>query len=237
MAERTVTAGRAIILYDDVLTDHAGTELFSARHWGRHTGLRGMASGGRGNTWIVGGVQGDWVLRHYRRGGWAAKFSTDFYWWTGLEHARPWREWRLLDSLYKEGLPVPRPVAAQVVRRGWLYRGDVITCLIPGCRSLAEAMKVSGMQELPWAAIGRCIRRFHDAGVFHADLNAHNILLDEQGRIFLVDFDKGARRTLDRRWQRANLKRLRRSLRKLSAAGIIDYGVWSTLLEGYRQKA
>lgn len=233
MTERTVTVERAIILYDDALTDHAGIELFSARHWGRHTALRGMARGGRGNTWIVAGAGGDWVLRHYRRGGWASKLSTDFYWWAGLERSRPWREWRLLDSLYKEGLPVPQPVAAQVIRHGGFYRGDLITRLIPGCRSLATCLRESSIAEIPWRAIGECIRRFHAAGVYHADLNAHNIVLDSQDRIFLVDFDKGERRAGSGSWRQANLKRLRRSLHKLTASGVIEHRAWQELLQGY----
>ena len=38
-----------------------------------------------------------------------------------------------------------------------------------------------------WIDIGRCIRRFVDAGVHHADLNAHNVLLDSEDRVWLVD--------------------------------------------------
>ncbi len=37
-----------------------------------------------------------------------------------------------------------------------------------------EAVLAAGrMDDARWAAIGRCLRRFHDAGVQHADLNAH----------------------------------------------------------------
>lgn len=237
MAERTLASGHGTILYDDALTDHAGAELFSARHWGRQTALRGMAGGGRGSTWIVTGPGHDWVLRHYRRGGWAAKLSTDYYWWTGLERTRPWREWRLLHTLYNEGLPVPRPVAAQVLHRGLLYRGDLITCLIQACHSLADGLKASGIEDLPWRGIGQCLRRFHDAGVYHADLNAHNILINSHSQVFLVDFDKGERRPGGGHWRRANLKRLRRSLCKLSAPGIIERSAWKDLLEGYTGSA
>lgn len=235
MAERTLATKRGFILYDDTDAGHAGEEWFSARHWARHASLHGPVGGGRGATWIVAGTDGEWVLRHYRRGGWVTKVSTDYYWWTGLPRSRPWREWQLLSSLYKEGLPVPQPVAARVQRYGWLYRGDLITRLIPDSRSLASHLRDSGIELLPWRAIGVCLRRFHNAGVQHADLNAHNILLDIHERVFLIDFDKGRRRESAFSWQRANLHRLWHSLHKLAAPSLIEGRAWSNLLEGYKQ--
>lgn len=234
MAERTLATNRGFILYEDALAGHAGQEWFSARHWARHRSLRGGVEGGRGDTWVIMGTDGEWVLRHYRRGGWAAKFSTDYYLWTGLERSRPWREWRLLDSLYKEGLPVPQPLAARVQRYGLVYRGDLITRLIPDSRSLASRLQTSDIEQLPWQAIGTCLRGFHDAGVQHADLNAHNILLDGHERVFLIDFDKSLRRVPAFGWQQANLRRLWHSLHKLTAASLIEGYAWNRLLEGYR---
>ncbi|MGH8292416.1 MAG: 3-deoxy-D-manno-octulosonic acid kinase [Gammaproteobacteria bacterium] len=233
MGERTLATERGFILYEDALAGHAGEAWFSAQHWTRQRRLRGGAGGGRGDTWFVTGTDGDWVLRHYRRGGWAAMLSTDYYAWTGLERSRPWREWRLLYSLYKEGLPVPQPLAAQVRRHGFVYRGDLLTRRIPDSRSLASRLQNSGIEGLPWRAIGICLRRFHAAGVQHADLNAHNILLDDRERVFLIDFDKSLRRTPAHAWQRANLRRLWRSLRKLAPSSVIEGTVWDKLREGY----
>ncbi|HVF34656.1 MAG TPA: lipopolysaccharide kinase InaA family protein, partial [Candidatus Saccharimonadia bacterium] len=62
---------------------------------------------------------------------------------------------------------------------------------------------------------GDTIRRFHDAGVWHADLNAHNVLRDEAGAFWLLDFDRGWLAPPRERWRRANLARLERSLRKV----------------------
>lgn len=236
MAERTVTTKRGFILYDDALTSHAGEELFSARHWARHTSLR-SAVGGRGNTWILAGGDGEWVLRHYRRGGLVRHFNQDLYLWQGLENTRPWREWRLLSDLYKQHLPVPQPVAAQVSRHGLAYRGDLITRLIPDTLSLAARLRDGGIDSLPWERIGACIRRFHAAGVYHADLNAHNILIDSHDRIFLVDFDRGERRKPGVLWHEANLKRLSRSLRKLPIPSVAEGSLWSKLMNGYDNKS
>ena len=224
MTEKTQSTGRGVILYDATLLDHADDALFEPP-------VDAPApEGGRGGARIIRHGDGEWVLRHYRRGGLPGRFIRDRYVWTGLEATRPWREWRLLHSLYKEGLSVPRPLAARVARRGLFYRGDLVTARIPKARSLAALL--GGPRRLPWDAVGRTLHRFHEAGVWHADLNAHNILLDESGGVHLIDFDRGRRRPPEAGWQRANLARLRRSFDKLT--GGFDAEAWSTLLDAYR---
>lgn len=225
MTERTQATRRGAILYDDRLLDHADDALFTPPEGSV------AAAGGRGRTFILKRAEGEWVLRHYRRGGMPGRFVHDVYVWTGLEASRPWREWRLLDSLYKEGLPVPQPVAARVEHRGLFYRGDLITRRIAGAYSLAE--RLDG--RVPWDAVGRTLRRFHDAGVWHADLNAHNILLDAEGSVHLLDFDRGERRPAAEGWKQANLDRLKRSLDKLTA-GRLQPRTWTVLLDAYERR-
>jgi 3-deoxy-D-manno-octulosonic acid kinase len=224
MTAKTERTGDGAILYDDALLDHAELGLFEP------PATADAAVGGRGAAWMLKRGKDGWVLRHYRRGGVPGRFVRDRYLWIGLEVSRPWWEWHLLDSLYKEGLPVPQPVAARVQRRGLLYRGDLITRRIPAARNLAE--RLAAGKDLPWTAIGRCLRRFHDAGVCHADLNAHNILLDEAGQTYLIDFDRGTRRG-GGPWKQLNLSRLKRSLEKLSGEDTFNLKAWSALLEGY----
>ena len=67
----------------------------------------------------------------------------------------------------------------------------------------------------PWEETGRLIARFHREGLEHADLNAHNILFDGNGRGWLIDFDRGRLRIPATGWRRGNLQRLHRSLMKL----------------------
>jgi 3-deoxy-D-manno-octulosonic acid kinase len=224
MTAKTERTGDGVILYDDALLDHAEPGLFEP------PAAAAAAVGGRGAAWMLKHGKDEWVLRHYRRGGVPGRLVRDRYLWIGLDNSRPWWEWSLLDALYREGLPVPQPVAARVRRSGLLYRGDLVTRRIPAAHSVAELMASGG--SLPWAAVGRCLRGFHDAGVCHADLNAHNILLDEPGRVFLIDFDRGTRRG-DGPWKQANLSRLRRSLDKLSGEGGFNLKAWGALLEGY----
>ncbi|OWT56289.1 hypothetical protein CEY11_19750 [Candidimonas nitroreducens] len=73
----------------------------------------------------------------------------------------------------------------------------------------------------------------HQAGVWHADLNAYNILLDRQGAAWLIDFDRGRRGKLTPRQRRDNLLRLRRSL--LKVAGEPGLAYWQGLEQAYRR--
>jgi 3-deoxy-D-manno-octulosonic acid kinase len=151
------------------------------------------------------------VLRHYRRGGLPALFVKDHYLWLGEARARPVVEMQLMLRLHAACLPVPLPVAARYERQGGSYRADIITEYLPDTQSLAARLDAGDVGLPVWAAIGRCIRRFHDYGLCHADLNAHNILLRGEDEVLLVDFDRCTRRRPGM-WRDANLARLRRSL-------------------------
>ena len=80
--------------------------------------------------------------------------------------------------------------------------------------SLAARWLAGEATDEDWAVAGRCIRRFHDAGVRHADLNANNIMLDGRGGAWLLDFDRG-RVQRPGPWREQVLARLARSLEKI----------------------
>jgi 3-deoxy-D-manno-octulosonic acid kinase len=225
------------ILYDSARIPPPGREFFEPAHW-QASGVVAGAAPGRGSVCIVSYRGEELALRHYLRGGWAASLSRDRYLWTGLDKTRAWQEWRLLAALHGQGLPVPRPVAARVLRHGPLYSADLVTAYLPGARPLAERLIDEELPEAVWRGIGGTIRRFHGHGVFHADLNARNILLDEGGAVYLVDFDKGRRDGVDPGRRLDNLARLQRSLGKFrrDEPGFhFDNTVWGWLLSGYRE--
>ena len=133
-------------------------------------------------------------------------------------------------------LPVPRPVAARVSRHGLYYCADIVTACLANTSALAERLGQGRLHAGVWQDIGACIRQFHDAGIFHADLNARNILLDQDDKVFLVDFDRGRQRHPDLAWQYANLNRLLRSLHKIQDREDVHYVAeadWSALMRGY----
>ncbi len=176
------------------------------------------------------------VLRHYRRGGMVRSFSEKYYLWQGLQRTRAWREFAVLVQLESQNLPAPKPYACQVERRGMRYSASLITYYLPGM-TLAESMCTTTLGYSSWHAIGASIRQFHALGVDHADLNAHNILLDGDN-VFLIDFDRAVIRSTSRqdRFDK-NLSRLKRSLNKIDSSGPAFYNddCWASLYNGYMQ--
>jgi 3-deoxy-D-manno-octulosonic acid kinase len=235
IVEHFLPVPRGGILYDAARLRKPELALFTREYWAARGALEEFA-GGRGSVCTLRTQDGDWILRHYRRGGFAARISNDRYVWTGAERTRSFREWRLLAELHGRGLPVPPPVAARFERVGLLYRADIITVRLANARTLAEVIEHRALDLAMWQRIGRTIARFHAAGVHHADLNANNIMLVGED-VYLLDFDRGRIRARGG-WEDAVIARLKRSLEKLQAKRPkMSFGPseWHALLAGVTQ--
>lgn len=228
------------ILYDTAILNQISESAFTAEAWPSKKPVEGtLRSSGRGNTMIVSDGDQEYVLRHYLRGGLPGKIVRDAYLWTGERRTRSFAEWYLLHKLVGRGLPVPQPVAARYCRSGILYRADLLTIRIPGIRSLADRISAEPGDKAFWRGIGAGLQRFHDAGVFHADLNAYNVQLDGNDRLHLLDFDRG-RIMQPGIWRQKNMARLHRSLKKIKQLDPrIHFSVscWNQLLDGYFSKS
>lgn len=233
--ERLERAGESVILYDASLVNHMREQWFEPATWAGAPVAPGY-SGGRGATLFIECEGQQWVLRHYHRGGTMARLASDGFLWTGEARTRSFAEWRLLAAMRAAGLPAPRPVAARYVRRGLVYRADLLTVRIPGVVPFSTRLAAGEVPEAAWRAVGECVGRFHAARFFHADLTAHNLQIDGRDAIFLLDFDRGRRMESDGAWRGRNLDRLHRSLAKIGGEGTFGFRAahWSALLEGYR---
>jgi 3-deoxy-D-manno-octulosonic acid kinase len=212
----------------------AAVDLFEPAFWAARGELVEVTHG-RGSAWFIASAAHQWALRHYRRGGFIARLSRDRYVWAGEERVRAFAEWRLLAALTELGLPVPKPIAARYRRTGFFYRCDLITQRIAGAEPLSSILATAPLGEGAWRDVGLTVARFHAAGVDHADLNAHNILLDGHGAVSVIDFDRGKLRRPGA-WTSRNLSRLRRSLVKISRALPPDRfsdTAWRIFLAGY----
>lgn len=233
--ERLERAGESVILYDASLVNHMREAWFEPATWAGAPVAPGY-SGGRGATLFIECEGQQWVLRHYHRGGTMARIASDGFVFTGADRTRSFREWRLLADIRAEGLPAPRPVAARYVRRGLVYRADLVTVRLPGVVPLSTRLAAGELPDAVWSAVGECVGRFHAARFFHADLTAHNLQVDGGDAIFLLDFDRGRRMPADGAWRRRNLERLHRSFTKISGDGTFAFrpAHWTALLAGYR---
>ncbi|MFC4878429.1 3-deoxy-D-manno-octulosonic acid kinase [Microbulbifer halophilus] len=223
------------ILYDSELVG-TDCEQFFDREWlARHCD---RCAPKRGQAVLFRYGELELVYKRYHRGGLPGRVVKRSYWYHSLEETRMWQEFHLLEQMRSVGLPVPRPVAARCEKLSSLtYGGELVTEKIPDSQSLTEMLSRAPLPAEAWSKVGRAIADFHRAQVFHADLNASNILLTRDGRVYLVDFDKSEiREKLTARAAAANLQRLNRSLcklrRRLPVFHFHEDG-WSALRSGY----
>lgn len=223
------------MLYDASRAGNAQVQWFDRDWWAQRGQVRPAAEG-RGAAVFIQADGRRLVLRHYRRGGWMAALSSDRYRWHDAESTRSFHEWHLLHLMSRAGLPVPVPIAACYRRAGrYSYRADLLTEQLSEVSSLAARLQTAALPLTEWVAIGRCLRRFHDEGVCHADLNAHNVLLGEGQAVWLIDFDRGELRRPGL-WCDTNLVRLRRSLERITDRlpdERFSDADWATMLNAY----
>ena len=235
--KRSAITGGAM-LYDTSRAGNLSADWFEPRYWESLGALDGSGRGRAAARFVNGADGRRYVLRHYCRGGLMARLSADRFVWHGEQSTRPFAEWQLTYRLHRAGLPVPAPIAARYRHQGSSYTGDIITERLAVVGSLVECLRTGALATLTWISIGRCIRRFHDLGVCHADLNAHNVLLSEEN-VYLIDFDRCQLRAAGL-WRDGNLARLRRSLEKVTwalPAERFGESDWHALLDGYRQSS
>lgn len=206
---------------------------FDVNYWGTQNGLEGTATG-RGTVWFIKHHENHYVLRKYRRGGLIAKINRFAFFYLGIKRTRVFQELHLLEIMRALSLPVPEPIAGLVKRQGLQYQAYLLTKTIDNAEEVFQ--RLQSQRNVPWQDIGSVIKRFHDHGIFHSDLNCHNILLDNQNTVWIIDFDKCEQRPQQSEWKLNNLSRLKRSLDKemlkLYDQHFSDHH-WQALLKGY----
>ncbi|MEP4892409.1 MAG: 3-deoxy-D-manno-octulosonic acid kinase [Aliiglaciecola sp.] len=232
--QQTIKKGE-IIGFNPVFLPHCQSEHFSPTFWQQNNSVIGSAAG-RGTTHFIQSEQHKLVLRHYRRGGLIGKILNDQYLYLGLPSTRAFQEYLLLEKMKGMGLPAPTPVAYRVVKKGLYYHGDLITLKIPNAQDIHHVLQTRPLSEQEWRDIGNTIALFHQQQIYHHDLNIHNIMLDDAGKVWLIDFDKCAEKDGES-WKQNNLDRLLRSLNKESnkmANYHFEHKNWSLLIDGYK---
>ncbi|MGY5798296.1 lipid IV(A) 3-deoxy-D-manno-octulosonic acid transferase [Rheinheimera faecalis] len=219
MAEvKKLNLDNALAWFDPHFSPNFELTYFQPDYW-QQQGLVIGQSKGRNTVWFIRQQNGkEAVLRHYYRGGLVGKLNKDKFWPEPAAQSRAMAEFSLLWQMRLWGLPVPRPCAALYQQHSLGYSADILIEHIPGTTDLAHLLQQRPLTTTEWQQLGALIASFHQHQVYHSDLNCHNILLDQQGQFWLIDFDKCAIRTAadypDQSWKTQNLQRLLRSLNK-----------------------
>ncbi|CAH8240892.1 3-deoxy-D-manno-octulosonic acid kinase [Vibrio aestuarianus] len=205
------SSNQVIWLNQDLLSEDPRL-CFNIEYWQYLGKVIGSATG-RGTTWFVQAEKVEAALRHYKRGGLFGKLVSDHYLFSGWQKTRSFQEFELLNTLIEAGVNVPRPIAARAVKRTFCYQADLLSEKIPNARDLVSILQERPLPTEMYEKIGREIRKMHDAQVNHTDLNIHNILIDDQEKIWIIDFDKCYQQG-GNSWKQGNLERLKRSFEK-----------------------
>ncbi len=162
------------------------------------------------------------VVRHARHGGLLAPLLGDLF----AGRPRFWREAALARLLAGGGVRTPAVLAGVRYRAGPLHRADVATERIDGA-DLVETFfgdqPPSGRpRTAALEAVGRLIRRLHDLGYVHPDLQLRNLLVTDPAApapaAWLLDVDTCRPMRGDPDAERArNLARFERSWAKWNA--------------------
>jgi 3-deoxy-D-manno-octulosonic acid kinase len=178
------------------------------------------------------------VVRPCRRGGLLGRvLGTIYFGW----RPRPWRELAVSVAARARDVPTPAIVAVRVA--GWgLYRGMVVTDEAADTMTLADALRASPASEdrarLARTA-GEAVGRLHAAGVQHADLNLHNVLVPTRdgnaAGPLVIDLDKARLRSapLGDAARQQNLRRLRRSWHRIMDGQPVPPNVEAAFRAGY----
>ena len=165
--------------------------------------------------------------RRFRRGGLIRLFGDNYL---GFG-SRMIRELALTWEARRRGVPVAEVVGAIVESVApAIYRGVLITRAMPGMTlwELVQTDDDPQVREHLLTAARRAIDTMHEKGVFHGDLNLHNLFVSTAGDQFsvvILDLDKSRLypTALSEPMRRRNMKRLARSVRKLDpSARYID---------------
>jgi len=208
---------RELVLHRD-LAPHAATIVREL------TNLKTTAGSGAGNrrsAFRLSIADGpELFARRSHRGGMIASLLDDIY--LGM-NPRPLQELAITVAAMKRGIPVAEPMGAIVEWIGpALYRGFFLTRAASGM-TLWEFLRTDDdptVREHVLQQVRSAIDTMHRGGLFHADLNLHNLLVTKAGESFaalILDLDKS--RLYDgpvpEAKRRENGRRLLRSARKL----------------------
>jgi 3-deoxy-D-manno-octulosonic acid kinase len=170
--------------------------------------------GGRSSVTVdsVPGI-GSVVVKHYTRGGFLGNFVKKRYLKWGKTRCE--LEYELLKKVKNLGISTPELVACSF-KGSLFYKAWLVTKEIKNHKTLAslsctdETLSAAIMEKL----VDQVVILIKN-NILHVDLHPGNVLVDEDGRVFIVDFDKGGvylkgkNNLQDRylaRWQRSVIK-------------------------------
>lgn len=170
---------------------------------------------------------GKWmVIRQYTHGGIFRALTRNIY----LFGSRSFRELALTEEIRSCEIPTIQPIGAiHWPILPFLYQPYFLSLEVPRAKDLIQYFQELGphpvgeplfIKRKIIRSAGILLRKFHEAGFFHGDLQLKNILV-EGDRLLLIDFDRSYRKkVLPNKERIKNLLRLNRSVEKWRRLGL-----------------
>jgi tRNA A-37 threonylcarbamoyl transferase component Bud32 len=152
-------------------------------------------------AFIIPWPKGDLFLKHYKIRGFRER------WKYLILPSKARREWQMAQQALAQGIPTPVPLA-MAERRNRRFLQDallIIQAVFPSC-PLIELIPAGGDEKL-FFQTARLLRVAHEAGLFHQDLHAGNILVGmTEKKLYLIDLHRSRfLRSISRRRRLWNL--------------------------------
>ncbi len=125
-------------------------------------------------------------------------------------------EYDMLLFAKKKGINVPMPLGFITRSSGLFYRCWLVAAAVLNAITLVEiSLARTGDAARLMGQVAIQVQKLILAGIFHRDLHPGNVIVDDLGRPYLIDFDKAYVTRMNskmlagiigRRWKRAVLK-------------------------------
>ncbi len=201
------------IQYDSNTFSNFSSNLFNIDYISKNRLIKSTIKG-RATVFELEYENKKYILKHYVRGGFIANISYDKYLFTSLLTTRCLKEYNFLNKLHKKGLPVPKPVAIQVITNRFTYTADIITNKIDNEGTLHDFVSNQKMNVNLWENLKNTLEKFYQKNIYHSDLNARNIIIDKNNNFFILDFDNSYF-FYKKKYFKKSIIRLERSLKKI----------------------
>jgi len=162
-------------------------EKYGTLYNGAAAALTATPLGGRIPAFVMAADGEPWVVRHYHRGGAAARWLDDRYLRAG--RSRALRELRVSLAARARGIATPLVTAAIDYPDGAFVRHDIATQYVPHARDLSDVLFSGVVTDAMLGRIATLIQQIVQQGLMHRDLNLKNILLSET-RAWVIDLDR-----------------------------------------------
>lgn len=160
------------------------------------------------------------VIKYYKRGGFVSRFNDDVYFRRGAPRSK--HEYTMLRKARELGISSPEPLA-WATKGGMFYKAFLVTRAIREHRTLVDVcvadpdQRAACLEKAAEQAVLLIQNRIH-----HVDFHPGNVLVDNHGAVFVIDFDKALISNASQSsLSRAYLKRWSRAIHKYHLPAIM----------------